>query len=85
MIIDKLIHRVTIQQQSVTVAADGSRQISYTGAITIWAQCREVNEGKSEVATKLTTTSNLEVIVRYNLLTLAITTSSRLVWEGRNY
>jgi head-tail adaptor len=85
MIIGKLRHRVTIQQPTVARGTDGSNTITYTGAITVWAQVREVNQNKGEVGTKITTTSNLEVIMRYNLLSTAIDTNSQLVWEGSNY
>lgn len=85
MIIGKLRHRVTIQQPSVTRGTDGSNNITYSGAITIWAQVREATQTEAEIANKITLTSDIEVIVRYNLLTTAINAKSRLVWQEQNY
>jgi len=85
MIIGKLRHRVTIQQPVIARETDGGNDITYAGNITIWAQVREATQTESEIANKITLTSDNEVIVRYNLLTLAINAKSRLIWEDRQY
>jgi len=85
MIIGKLRHRVTIQQPIVGRGTDGSNTITYSGSTSIWAQVREANQNETEIGTKITVTSGLEIIVRYSVLAEAINAKSRLIWEEREY
>ena len=85
MIIGKLRDRVTIQQKTITRRTDGSNAISYSGNITVWAQVKDMGTSVIESGNKDTERGVLEVIVRRNLLTDAITNESRLVFNDDEY
>lgn len=81
----KLNHRITIQSPVYTRATDGSNTITYTGTTTIWANVREAGGNKTTAAEKESAVYDLEVLVRYNVITEAITEKYQLIYNGQTY
>lgn len=85
MKIGQLRHRVTIQAPEYTRATDGSTTINYVGSTTIWAQVKMLGQVEGDQASKQTSTTNIEVLVRYNTITELINQKYQLVWDGVSY
>ncbi len=85
MIIGKLRHQIQIQSCIDGRGVDGSVNKTFTTVATIWADVKEASQGESEIGTKKTTTSLLNVVVRANNLTGQIDTSYHLIYNGENY
>ncbi len=85
MIIGRLRYRIQLQSCADTRALDGSVNKTYTTVATIWADVKEASQGETEIATKKTTTSLLNIVVRANIVTGAIDTSYHLVYDGNSY
>ncbi len=85
MKIGELSHRVTVQAPEYTRSTDGSTTITYVGSTTIWARVNMLNSNENVQAEKQTVTNNIEVLVRYNVITEAITEKYQLVWDGKSY
>ena len=82
MRIGRLRHRVQVQNPSMATNGLGERTASYTTAETVWAaiepfqgtELQDANQTKGRITHK--------ILVRYSS---NITTTSRLVYESRNF
>lgn len=81
----KLYHRITIQAPTYTRGADGSNTITYTGTTTIWANVKEVGGNKVITAEKDTAVYDLDILVRYNVITETINEKYQIIYNGQTY
>ena len=75
----RLDQRVTLQQKSVTRAANGEEVVSWTPVATVWAEVRQIRGKEFFAAAQMQDATDVRVRIRYRA---GVTRDMRLLWRG---